>query len=394
MRLTRWLCGVGVFSAIGAGMLVEQACSSSDFVVDGGITYVDAAPIVTTSSSSSAMKSDAGDSGAVATFGPGDGGPCSGPVGGFPSPYCDPSDEVACAPNSCAISPQCGASTSACEAFVTNPPLGKGIQNFRMRLINLTAPTALANAVVQGSVVTAAVDLPSNDAGACGENGTGLFNWLIQVDQANNKVTTGGAPPSADPVTTGYCFVNSVVGGTMISPSVLTPHFTGNTFTTTPIPGTLNIPIFVAGGGEVLLPLNGATFSDVAITDDGNCIGQVNNNSIMPTSAGPCTDSNATGQGSCSRWHTAATLGAYITLAQADMVPVVTLGNESLCVLLTGQNNGMNKCPTAALTMGNYCSKTLQAGGCNDSVWLSAQFAASAVNIVPGATSGVKLCGG
>jgi len=376
------IVGQGVATTCTAELTVYEAAGSC------GKTTSSSGTLTSSSMSSSTSGLDAG---MPSGFGPGDGGPCTGPVGGFPSPSCDPSDEMACSasiPSGCTLSPKCG-NPSTCEPFVTNPTTG--VESFRMRLLNITAPSSLSNQVVQGSVVTAAVDLPA-DAGSCGENGSGTFNWLIQVDTTTHTVKTGGAPPSSDPFGLGYCFTNATVAGTAVAPTVLGATFTGTTFSTASGTTTLNMPIFVTGGGAVVLPLAGASFNDVTVSDSGNCIGAVNNGSIVPSSSGVCTDSNPTGQDSCSRWHTAGTIGAHMSLAAADQIPVVTLGNESLCVLLTGQNNGSGKCPTAALTAGDYCSTTKAPGGCGDSMWFSAEFAASAVNITAGA--GITLCGG
>jgi hypothetical protein len=41
-------------------------------------------------------------------------------------------------------------------------------------------------------------------------------------------------------------------------------------------------------------------------------------------------------------------------------------------------------CPANAFNMGNYCSSPPGPGGCDDSFWLAATFAASAVNINSG----------
>ncbi len=423
MRLNRWLYAAASFGMMAGGALAEESCSNTlnyceSNVGDAGpqtFCYL-YSPLVPDSSVTAPVdagaKKDTGTSEAGACgqgtppFGPGDGGPCSGPVGGFPAPSCDPSDESAQSCQgpmdpSCSIAKVCGDPTT-CEPFVTNPVPGKGVDNFRMRLINITAPPALATTVVQVAVVSAGVDLPASpDAGgaACGENGTGLFNWLLSVDKANNQVITGGAPFSPDPFTTGYCYVNGTVAGTPVAPSTLKATFNCNTFSTEPLTNVLQIPIFVAGGGAVILPINGASLNDVTVSDDGNCIGAVNNFASSPSSSGACVDPLAFGAGSCSRWHSAGSLGGYITLAQADNVPIVTLGGESLCVLLTGDNNGGTppKCTTAGLSDGNYCAPKGSTPGkaCTggDSFWLSAQFAASAVNIQPKGM-GPAICNG
>jgi hypothetical protein len=240
-------------------------------------------------------------------------------------------------------------------------------------------------------VVAAAVDLPATPT-ACGENGQGLFNWLISVDTVNKTVTTGGAPQSTDPFGVGYCFFNQTIGSNHVGPVTTTATFTGNnTFTTAPLKETLNIPIFQKANNYtdvVILPISGAYFNDVTVSNDGNCIGAVNNNSLTPDT---CVDSNPRGADSCSRWHTAGSLDGYITLANADMVPIALLNGESLCVLLLGLQ-GMTTCGEAVtkpggMGGGNYCST---GGSCTDSFWLSADFAASAVTVNEDA--GISVC--
>jgi len=423
MRLNRW---VYVASSVGfvAGGLAEQACTPTNYCTGSGaseICYVYTPVLAAAGGSSSGSSApppvDAG-ADALANLVPwaaGDGGSCGGPVGGYPLVSCDPSDDSNCSttgvPAGCTIAPICG-NPNTCEPFVNNPPLPTfadggvladggtpGVDNFRMRLINITAPPALSNEVVQGSIVTNAVDLSVTDAGdSCGENGVGLFNWMLSVTKTSattGTVVTGGAPASTDPFKLGYCYVNTTIQGFQVGPINLTATFTGpNTFNTNAYADTLRIPIFIAGGGVVLLPIHAAAFNDVTITNDGNCIGAVNNASIAASATGPCTDSNPNGVDSCARWHTAGSLGGYILLSEADKVPVVTLGNESLCVLLTSDMTTASPptCTAQGLSAGNYCSTTHSACSNGDSVWLSAQFAASAVNITKGA--GIPACNG
>ena len=114
----------------------------------------------------------------------------------------------------------------------------------------------------------------------CGEEGTGLFNWLLSFNTTANTVTTGGAPqcdttgsPACDPFTTGYCFVNKNVNGIQVGP-VTAPITKGSdgTYSTTAgsIP-TLNIPIYFAEGSGpptiILLPISNGALSGV-MTDD------------------------------------------------------------------------------------------------------------------------------
>jgi hypothetical protein len=429
MRLNRWVYAAASMGMMGAGVLAEQACSTGNYCTGSGsdmtcFLYTESPTDAGKAAGQDAMtaRKDAGaDANASAPYSytTGDGGPCTGPVGGFPPPRCDPSDETAPVCSTpfdagCNLSPKCGDLTT-CEPFVKNPAPSAGVDNFRMRLINITAPPALAKQAIQGGVVTPAVELPSVTAAGvggapCGENGSGLFNWLLSVNQTAKTVTTGGAPPSTDPFGLGYCYLNATVNGLPIGPVNLKAMFTGNTFSTVPLTGAtpLNIPIFVApmtaGGpyGAIILPILGASLNEVTITSDGNCIGEVNNLSIQPPMPGvACSETPLiqTGVDSCSHWHTDGTLGGYITLKAADAIPIVVLGGESLCVILTSeQKDGSSPatCSTGGLTAGDYCSPKDGVAGhaCTngDSMWLSAEFAASAVNITD--DKSITLCNG
>jgi hypothetical protein len=152
----------------------------------------------------------------------------------------------------------------------------------------------------------------------------------------------------------------------------------------------LYVPIYVHGMASevVVLPLTQAKVTGVTISTDGNCIGSYNPDGVTPPAANnTCQDQDYT---SCQRWHTAGALGGFITLKEADGVFVVDLG-KSLCVLLTGgtstSNGGMN-CATDSsgnvTAKGDFCSTTDSPGGCEDSYWLAATFAASAAKITAG----------
>jgi len=82
---------------------------------------------------------------------------------------------------------------------------------------------------------------------------------------------------------------------------------------------------------------------------------------------------------------------------EADNVSVTDL-NESLCALLTNDQGlpppgSIKKCARDAankiVAKGDYCSTSKKAGDCQDSYWLTATFAASAVNINDGSTTAV-----
>jgi hypothetical protein len=323
------------------------------------------------------------------------GGSCGVDAGEFPIPNCDDTGEMCMASMAGCSTAPC-TSSSACLAMADNT--GKTVQDFRMRKLHVVAPGALASEVIQGGIVDLGIELPNQ----CGENGQGAFNWLLRVDTTAMKMTTGGAPPATDPFGVGYCFVDQMIGSALVAPAT-TPLMMASdgTLETAPIP-KLNVPIYVMGqlSMVVVLPISQGRLTGVTISKDGNCIGAFNPNGVT-FSGGSCI-----ANGGCERWFTAGSLGGYITLDEADNVPVATLGNISLCVFLTGGSSVVDGGKACARDMsgkiiarGDYCSTTQSAGGCGDSFWLAATFAASAVKIndgkgMPGCTGGTQSDGG
>jgi hypothetical protein len=157
--------------------------------------------------------------------------------------------------------------------------------------------------------------------------------------------------------------------------------------------GTLNVPIFLNGdiNNVIVLPISNATLHTFTVSPDGQCIGKFNPGAL----AADCSDS----PDNCEKWETAGSLGGFITLEQADSVIVVDAG-ESLCVLVTGTAGtpGTDNFKHCARTdgkitaTGDYCSTTTSPGGCADSYWMAATFAASAVKINDG--TGTPECNG
>jgi hypothetical protein len=312
-------------------------------------------------------------------------GQCSADAGDFPAPNCrtyPPSQELcATSPLTCNTAP-CTAG-SACLAMGQDNS-GKSVANLRMRRLDVSAPPALATAFVQKTVLNQGIDLH----GQCGEGGDGTFSWLMQLDTANNKVTTGGAPPATDPFGKGYCFVNTTIGSLQVGPiTVAMTKGSDGTWSSDVIP-KLNVPIYPPGLSPIVLPISGGRVKSVTLSPDNNCIGSYNPNAITSTSGGAlgsCTDDIS----ACDRWNTAGSIGGYITLEEADKVLVPQL-NESLCALLTGAADvmlgptGEKLCARVNGTIkdkGDYCSSPVGAGGCGDSYWLAAAFAASAAKI-------------
>ena len=316
-----------------------------------------------------------------------------GGPGNFPAPNCDPSD------NSC---PSTGAGCTIDQGTCGDPstclPLaenkGKSTYDLRLRRLLITAPTSLAGnavgfGVLQTTVIDKGIDL---NAPSCGDHGNGAFSWIMRIDPTGNSITTGGAPPSPDPKTTGYCFYHYNIGGIDVQPVTAPISFDdAGAFSTSPIT-LLNVPIFLspdAGAATpsnvVVLPLRNAAIKNATFSANGDCIGAFDPKALDTT----CSVADPS---SCSKWRTAGSLGGAITLEDADKVPLTILP-ETLCVLLTGGSKatdggmGCARDGSGNITAkGDYCSTTNKPGDCRDSFWLSATFAAAAVTINDGAS--------
>lgn len=341
--------GAGILGTLGSVVWAIGACSNGGGKNDGG----------------------AGDSGFVscheATLTPGT----------YPSPTCDPAaiDESCTAgQGQCAIDAKCG-SQDTCLPLGSNS--GKSVQDFRMRKLNVVAPQSLAG--LQKIVIDKGVQLNS-----CGESSDGTFSWLLRVDKTAGTLTTGGSPPK-DPFAS-YCFYRQTVAGLTIQPVTVKVTFNGGTFTSDTLP-SLNIPIFIVGNPvPVILPVRGAKISSATVGPD-DCIGKFQKDALDKS----CTEYDPA---TCPRWVPNAALGGYITLDDADKVDVRET-NKTLCAQLTGDANGMKVDVGGGVLIahcsrdgqnkltakGDYCEATKAAGGCQDSFWLAATFAASSAKI-------------
>jgi hypothetical protein len=304
------------------------------------------------------------------------GNACTADAGEFPTPNCDNTPESCMAPATACPTAPCNGS-SPCLAMADNG--GKTTEDFRLRKLNVTAPPRLALQFIQAAVIDQGINLKN----LCGEGGDGSFNWLLRFDMKNNQLTTGGAPNSSDPFHVGYCFANETVGALSVMPVTATLRSNGGVWATDTIP-KIFVPIYDPenGGVPIILPLAGARLQGVTISPDGNCIGSYNPDGVSSPTPGTSTCIDQA-PALCERWHTAGSLGGYITLQEAEQV-YVRQEQETLCALLT-VGLGSSNCPKDAsgtvTPTGDFCSKTNQPGGCADSYWLAATFAASAVLI-------------
>jgi hypothetical protein len=267
---------------------------------------------------------------------------------------------------------------SDCIALKDN---ATGSIDLRMAQLTITEPAVLAKGVV-ANIVANGVQMNLEE---CNLAGGGTFSWILSFDPATKMVKTGGAKPVADP-STGYCFVNEMLGGKQISPITVDSALADGKFKGSV--NDINVPIYLDANAMsyVLMPLH-AVVLDGTISSDNNCIGKYNADTLDPKAnclAEPPEKLAFTNGG---------TLNGYITLEEADTVIVDTL-KQSLCVLLSG-NPAMYgdgampaaKCKRDAMNeivyQGGWCamSNAAATADCADAEKLGAQYAASAVKV-------------
>lgn len=311
----------------------------------------------------------------------GGGGACAADAGQLPPPSCDNSE------NQCESRPGCVIDEARCGSRTTCLPIGdnkgKDVLDFRIRRLRIATPEALAGELIQNTVVTLNIDLAEK---TCGEQGKGLFSWLLRVDRKNNTLITGGAPPPRDAIGQGFCFARFDLGATKVEPITSSILFTGETFKSLQ-PQKVKIPIFLSAeiNSVVLLPITDVVVDGVTISEDGNCIGRMNDVAL---------DSQCFDDSLCSKWATAGSLGGFITLEEAEEVKLRDLNNKSLCSFLAGEPSTCARDASGKIAFkGDFCSTDKQPGSCADSVWLAATFAASAAKIFDGQGS-VPACSG
>jgi hypothetical protein len=300
--------------------------------------------------------------------------------GAIPSGDCDFSSDD-CTGGTCTIDQaKCG-DPSTCLPLSENA--GKDVLDFRMRRLTVLAPKQLAVDLLQHLVVDNNLDLAAPE---CGEKGSGSFSWLIRIDRTASTLVTGGAPPSSDPFGAGWCFARTAVSGTDVSPAEVPVRFDGDSvIVDQPVP-VLNVPIFVQGSTDnvVILPLRKVHIVDLTLTANGDCIGGFNARALDSN----CESADLV----CAKWKTAAALGGFVTLEDADKVTLRDFEGKTLCAYLTSASG--KTCDRDAsghiTATGDYCGATDQPGGCGDAYWLAATFAASAAKINDG--TGVARC--
>ena len=292
---------------------------------------------------------------------------CVGGDGGTtpPTGRCAPSD-----PTCPALSVDC----LALQDYSDQPSF-----TLRMAQLSITNPLVLVTDLFQGIIGDGVnINLPT-----CNVSGNGTFSWLLQFDTARGKLRTGGARPQPDP-TDGYCFEHDQANN--IAPiEIDAPIAADGTFEAAAI-DFLSIPIYLdmSGTDLVRLPLHDIHIKGT-VSANHNCIGSFNADGLEPVNN--CKPDHSMG---IEYFVDGATLEGYILLEDADGV-IVAMPNQSLCVLLSGdpETYGDDGSPmhckrNAAgdiVLLGDWCSTSNSAGGCQDSMRMTAGIAASAVAV-------------
>jgi len=349
MRADRWIVGVGTaaLSLVASGIV---GCHHNDTGAGGSTS-------VTGSGSTTTTVTGSGSTTGTSSTGSG----------------------AACSPG-----PACMAANKDCIGLVDNA--GQTKFGLRISELDVTSPDALTSGIIK---TTVAGNVTPNLA-ACNLTGTATLSLLLQFDTAAMTLKTGGAKPVSDS-TLGYAFDDEMinVGGKTLHVQPVTysgvkPDASGG-FAVSAGQDAF-IPVFLddTGTSAIVLPIRGLRVTMGTLSSNNNCIGMYNAAGLDP--ANSCKPDNTHPQ-----FLTGGTLDGYMTLEDADTVVVSSIA-ETLCVLMSGNASmyGMQMGPNTVckrdaggniLFQGNWCSTTNMAGGCADSVHLTANFAASSVKI-------------
>lgn len=200
----------------------------------------------------------------------------------------------------------------------------------RIGQLTFAKPDALKLGVVK-TIVDQAVSLNLSGqyytgapSSACNLNGKGWFSWLLDFDLPNGTLKTGGAKPVGDPHG-GFCFVNQVLGGFQVQPTVLDALVGADGSFAVTTGQDLVVPMFLDPGAtkQLLFPLHQVKFNAAKLSMDKNCIGSFNGDEF--SAANSCLpDTNASPPQTY--FTNGATLDALITLEDADKVVEPTTG--------------------------------------------------------------------
>jgi hypothetical protein len=372
----------GSFASLVLTGVAFAACGTTVYVGAGGAGNATMTTAVgSTGNGTTIVNPTAGPgAGAGPTAGPGVGaGPTAGPGTGAGPTTSTSTGSGPIYP--CSPPANCTAVDKDCLGLVENASLTK----FGLRIadLHLTSPPALTQGIVAMVIEPAAWQ---NDP-ACLEAGNATFNWLLQFDTAAGTLKTGGAKPVSNPAQ-GYAFDSEILAGKQIAPVTYGVKLDAAGIFAVGAGQALNMPIFLdqMGTNAVVLPLQQARFPMGQLSLNHDCIGHYNAAGLDPTNSCTADSTHPLFIG-------AAAIDAFITLEDADKVPVSAVG-ETLCVLLSGSAS-MYGTPGAGITVckrnatnqilykGGWCSTTNQPATptCADAEHLTGNFAASSVLI-------------
>ncbi|MBI3201490.1 MAG: hypothetical protein HYZ29_08105 [Myxococcales bacterium] len=305
------------------------------------------------------------------------GEPDGGTGGGGGTSECKPTD------SSCYVS---GAQGAGNDCLAKADFSAAAVTQLRMTSHRVESPAAMAAPFVQDNIITAGSTL---EEPSCNLNGTGRFNFLVQVNTEKKELTLGGGVQQAlvGPALGGTCWAafTDPASGLEVKQHVTTYTEIGGELQAKLV--SFVMPIYLDDqaqlGSAMLVPIREMTFR-ARLSADKNCVGRY---------AAEKLDKALSCQppGGQFAWEAAGTYEGYIMVDDADKVMVVSV-DQSLCVVLTGDPSkwkGTGKdCKTSkgftdtgAMPKGDWCSMTNSAGGCQDAWRLVIDFAAQAIKI-------------
>jgi hypothetical protein len=274
---------------------------------------------------------------------------------------------------------------NACLAKADNT--GDKVQ-LRLSQLQVSSPVALIQPFMQDAIITKKINLHQQ---ACYQSGEAEFNILFELDTKAKTLTAGASIPQEliGAPKDGTCFAKFTDQSSGIDVGPVSTPFTVSGDTYSANFDKLVLPIYInpVQDSYALLPLHNVDVT-ATLSKDHDCVGSFRAADLQPPLCAPAEGEFA--------WVNGGGFDAYITVAEADTVDIVDLG-ESLCVLLSGDpatwkgTDPKHTCKgsdqykaTNQLPEGDWCSSTNSASGCKDAWHLVTKFAASAIKIDDG----------
>jgi hypothetical protein len=279
---------------------------------------------------------------------------------------------------------ECKGVGSRCLAL-NDPPEGA---TFALRMSQITfAQPSIFERPGTVSVIVPHLVRPARDG--CHLDGQGSFSWLLRFDLDAGTLTTGGAPPPADPDAP-YAFLQGAVDDHGVK-RFITPA--GAKLELAPpcafsaTVSELVLPMFtdVEGTKVVFIPLHQVHLQG-SLSDDHRCIGAYEPRALDRTCCADFGDRDA--------FHEGGTVDGYFLLEEADTFNA-GIYDASLCVFLADSlaafSDGavpFERCKRDAqgkiVFQGDWCSATNApaTADCADALRFAATFAASGVPFV------------